>query len=114
MIGSSRQSIRGIRGTRDVRGTRENVIERSIEHPREGTVSGIVERQTARVPSLTFLNLAIVSMVASLGVVIFARRKEWGNFIGMWAPSFLLLGIYNKLLRIEEEQGTRISERRSA
>lgn len=114
MIGSSRQSIRGIRDVRGTRGTRENITERPTEPLSEKTVTGIVERQTARVPSLTFLNLAIVSMVASLGVVIFARRKELGNFIGMWAPSFLLLGIYNKLLRIEEEQKTHISERSSA
>ena len=67
----------------------------------EGKLTKAVEDQTAKLPSISFLTLAVGSMVASAAVTTFSDRKEVGNFIGLWAPCFLLLGIYNKLVKLE-------------
>ena len=68
---------------------------------KEGKLTKRVEEQTARVPSIGYLGLAVGSMAISAGLAIFAPRKEIANFVGLWAPSFLLIGIYNKLVKLE-------------
>jgi hypothetical protein len=57
-----------------------------------------VERQTAKVPSLAFLGLAVAAMGASAALVL-SGRKQLGNFVGQWAPSILIMGLYNKLAK---------------
>jgi hypothetical protein len=67
----------------------------------EGELTKRIEEQTAKVPSVGFLGLAIGSMALSAGLAIFSERKEFANFVGLWAPSFLLLGIYNKMVKLQ-------------
>lgn len=74
---------------------------RTTEQPREGELTKRIEKQTAKIPSVGYLSLAVGSMVLSAGLAIFANRKEFANFVGLWAPSFMLLGIYNKLVKLE-------------
>jgi hypothetical protein len=69
------------------------------DKPREGGFTRRLEQQTAKVPSGGYLGLAIGSMLLSAGVAVFAQKKEYANFIGLWAPSLLLIGIYNKLVK---------------
>ncbi len=57
-----------------------------------------VERETAKVPSLAFLGLAVGAMAASAALVITGRTKL-GNFVGQWAPTILIMGLYNKLAK---------------
>jgi len=57
-----------------------------------------VESQTAKVPSLVFMGLAIGAMAASAALVL-TGRKQVGNFVGQWAPSILIMGLYNKLAK---------------
>lgn len=57
-----------------------------------------VEQQTAKVPSLAFLGLALGAMAASAALVL-SGRKQLGNFVGQWAPSILIMGLYNKLAK---------------
>ena len=57
-----------------------------------------VESRTAKVPSLAFLGLALGAMAASAALVI-TGRKQLGNFVGQWAPSILIMGLYNKLAK---------------
>jgi hypothetical protein len=65
---------------------------------REGTLTRLVETQTARVPSMVFLGIAGASVIGSL--VSFVRgRRQLANFIGEWVPTFLLLGMYNKIVK---------------
>jgi hypothetical protein len=64
----------------------------------EGTVARSIEQQTAKLPSDTFLWLAVSSMAASAALQV-AGRQHVSLFIGQWAPSFLLFGIYNKLVK---------------
>lgn len=65
---------------------------------REGYVASMIEEQTAKIPSDVFLWAALGSMAASLTLKILGR-DETSIFVGHWAPSFLVLGIYNKLVK---------------
>jgi hypothetical protein len=69
----------------------------------EGRISAAVERRTAQVPSLAYLGLAGASIIGSLALFIMARREP-AIFVGTWAPTFLILGLYHKLVRQEEVQ----------
>jgi hypothetical protein len=66
----------------------------------EGGVTKMIESQTARMPSGTFLSLAIASMAGSLVLMLMGRRNV-ANFIGQWAPTILIMGLYNKLVKLE-------------
>lgn len=70
------------------------------ESHEEGTIARAIEQQTARLPSDVFLWAALGSMGASLALQI-AGKQVLSNFIGQWAPSLLILGLYNKLVKIE-------------
>lgn len=76
-------------------------ISKQDTQPREGSITKRVERQTARIPSLAYLSLAAVSVALSVGLASTQRNKGWATFVGLWVPSFLLLGIYNKLVKLE-------------
>ena len=64
----------------------------------EGTLTRLIEHQAAKVPSDVFLFLALSSMVASL-VLEFSRKRTQSHFVGMWAPTLLTMGVYNKLVK---------------
>jgi len=65
---------------------------------REGFLAKSIEEQSAKLPSDTFLWLALGSIAASLTFKISGRDKD-ALFVGQWAPTFLLLGVYNKLVK---------------
>jgi hypothetical protein len=64
----------------------------------EGRVAKTIEEQTAKLPSDTFLWMAFGAMAVSAALQA-AGNKHVSLFIGQWAPSFLLFGIYNKLVK---------------
>jgi hypothetical protein len=68
------------------------------EH-REGMVARAIEEQTAKLPSDTFLWLSVGSMAASLALKL-GGRDHASLFVGQWAPTFLILGLYNKLVKV--------------
>jgi len=68
------------------------------EHP-EGRVARAIERRTAKLPSDVWLWGAIGSMAASLALQV-AGKKHESLLAGQWAPSFLLIGIYNKIVKV--------------
>lgn len=66
----------------------------------EGPVATAIEEQTAKLPSDLFLWLAMGSIAISLGFKI-ANKNDKALFVGQWPPTFLLLGLYNKLVKLE-------------
>lgn len=66
----------------------------------EGKVAKGLESQTAKIPSDVYLWASIGSMVASLTLKILKQDKT-ALFVGQWAPSFMLMGLYNKLVKQE-------------
>ena len=71
----------------------------SNQSPRsEGRVARTIEQQTAKLPSDTFLWLAVGSMAASASFQMLGN-KHGSLFVGQWAPTLLILGLYNKLVK---------------
>jgi hypothetical protein len=64
----------------------------------EGTVARSIEQQTARLPSDTFLWAAGASIAASATLQALGKRHA-SVFVGQWAPTLLILGLYNKLVK---------------
>lgn len=71
-------------------------------HPEhsEGKVATAIEQQTAKLPSDVFLWAALASMGVSLTLKIIGK-KHTALFVGQWAAPFLLLGVYNKIVKVE-------------
>ena len=68
------------------------------ESHQEGRVAKTIEEQTGKLPSDTFLWMAVGSMAASASLQMMGNRQV-SLFIGQWAPTFLILGVYNKLVK---------------
>lgn len=67
---------------------------------KEGPVAEAIEQQTAKLPSDLFLWAALGSMAVSLGFKL-AGKDDKALFVGQWPAPFLLLGLYNKLVKLE-------------
>jgi hypothetical protein len=65
----------------------------------EGPVARTIEQQTAKIPSDTFLWAALGAIGVSLVMMAMGEEKK-ANFIGHWAPTFLILGLYNKMVKL--------------
>ncbi|MBS1961167.1 MAG: hypothetical protein JST04_03045 [Bdellovibrionales bacterium] len=68
-----------------------------------GRVTKTIDEQLGKMPFVSFLGLAAVSMIGSAALMA-AKKKEAdaASFVGLWAPCFILLGVYNKLNQIEK------------
>lgn len=64
----------------------------------EGQVAKSIESQTAKLPSDTFLWAAVASMTASASLQLMGNKNA-SVFVGQWAPTLLILGLYNKLVK---------------
>ncbi|MEP6594562.1 MAG: hypothetical protein ABJA71_01400 [Ginsengibacter sp.] len=73
--------------------------ESNADH-KEGEVAKAIEQQTAKLPSDVFLWASLGSMAISLTLQL-TGSKHKSLFIGQWAAPFLLLGVYNKLVKLE-------------
>ena len=59
-----------------------------------------IEDITAQIPSSAYLGIALGAMGLSL-VCQATGRGKWGNFIAQWVPTWLIIGVYNKLVKLE-------------
>lgn len=66
----------------------------------EGAVTKAIEKLTAALPSTTWLLFAGASLIGSIALKA-ARRNQASILIGQWVPTFLILGLYNKLVKVE-------------
>ena len=69
-----------------------------VDHS-EGGLAKPIEEFTARLPSDTFLWLAGGSILGSLALKMMGKNHD-ALFVGQWAPTFLLLGVYNKIVKV--------------
>jgi len=67
---------------------------------KEGTLATILEEQTAKIPSDVYLWTAAGAFALATGLLI-ANKKHAGLYIGQWVPSLLIIGLYNKLVKVE-------------
>lgn len=82
----------------------------------EGKVARAIEKRTSAIPSDAFLWAAGAAIVGSLALQIYGLQKSTrigmfqpsrmmtraplSTFVGQWAPTLLLLGIYNKIVKV--------------
>jgi hypothetical protein len=65
---------------------------------RESGLTRLIEKRSREIPSVAFLGIAAASVLGA--VVSYARgRKQLANFVGEWVPTFLLLGLYNRIIK---------------
>lgn len=55
-------------------------------------------RITDQVPGEVWYWAALGSIIAS-ATLFSLNKRDWSIFVGQWAPTFLLFGLYHKLLR---------------
>jgi len=70
------------------------------EQHSEGTVARTIEQQTAKLPSDTFL-WAAVGSIGTSAVLRLMGKKHASLFVGEWVAPFLLLGVYNKIVKTQ-------------
>ena len=59
-----------------------------------------IEEYTSAIPSSAYLGVALGAMALSLFFQVTGQGK-WGNFIAQWVPTWLIIGLYNKLVKLE-------------
>jgi hypothetical protein len=67
--------------------------------PTEDQFTKTIESYTAAIPS-TAISLWLLERWRSLMCQVTGQGK-WGNFIAQWVPTWLIIGLYNKLVKLE-------------
>jgi hypothetical protein len=65
----------------------------------EGPVARAIEDQTAQLPSDTFLWAAGAAIAGSLALKA-SGKDHAALFVGQWVAPFLILGLYNKIVKV--------------
>jgi hypothetical protein len=71
----------------------------------EDQVTAAIEKYTSQVPSSIYLAAALASMAVSVSYKV-AKKTDMALFIGQWAAPFLILGLYNKLVKLHGSDAT--------
>lgn len=64
----------------------------------EGGLARPLDKAVGQLPSDTFLWLGWGSIAAALTMKLMGRDRD-ASFVGMWAPVFLIHGVYVKLVK---------------
>lgn len=64
----------------------------------EDRFTGAIEAQTSKIPSSGYL-AAAVGAIATSAILKIAGKDEWSLFVGQWPAAFLLMGVYNKMVK---------------
>ena len=83
--------------------TQKSEIE--AQQQKEGPLARAIEKQTAKLPSDTFLWAALGSMGVS-ALLQFTGKKRASLFVGEWVAPFLLFGVYNKIVKTQGSDRT--------
>lgn len=67
---------------------------------REGKVAKTIEKQTAKLPSDLFLWTALGTIGLAVTLSIIGKRNA-GLLVGELASPILIMGLYNKLVKVE-------------
>jgi hypothetical protein len=65
----------------------------------EGTLARSIEQQIAKLPSDVILRAELGPVGFSLGLHLLGKKGQ-SNFVGHWAPAFLIVGMYNKFVQV--------------
>jgi len=64
----------------------------------EDQVTAAIENVTSKVPSSVYLGAAIASILGSVAFNV-AKKHHEALFVGQWVAPFLILGLYNKMVK---------------
>jgi hypothetical protein len=64
----------------------------------EDQVTAAIEKFTSKVPSSLYLGAAIFSIIGSVAFKA-AKKEHEALYIGQWVAPFLILGLYNKMVK---------------
>ena len=64
----------------------------------EDQITAAIEKVTSQVPSSVFLGAAIASIIGSVAYKA-ANKNHEALFVGQWVAPFLILGLYNKMVK---------------
>lgn len=67
---------------------------------KEGKVAKTIEDKTAEIPSDVYLWTSIAAMGVSLTLKLM-KKNNLALFVGQWASPFLIMGLYNKIVKTE-------------
>ena len=75
----------------------EDLKHETMDKVQKGTrmVNQKVEMISEKTPSLLFAGAALASIALSL-ILQMRGKRQWALFVGHWAPTFMLFGLYNK------------------
>lgn len=71
-----------------------------LRNKKEGKVAKEIEDYTAEIPSDAYLWTAFGVMGVSLTLKII-QKNNLALFVGQWAAPILLMGVYNKIVKVE-------------
>ena len=67
---------------------------------KEGKTAKEIEDYTSEIPSDVYLWSAFGAMGVSLTLKLM-KKNDLALFVGQWAAPFLLMGVYNKIVKVE-------------
>lgn len=67
---------------------------------KEGSIAREIEDYTAEIPSDAYLWTAVSVMGVSLTFKLL-QKNDLALFVGQWAAPILLMGVYNKIVKVE-------------
>lgn len=81
------------------RSGRQRADSEEAQQHSEGPVARGIEQYTAQMPSDWFLWAAGGSILTSLTLHCLGRKED-AQFVGQWVAPFMLLGVYNKIVKV--------------
>lgn len=70
------------------------------KNKKEGTLAKEIEEYTSELPSDAYLWTAFGTMGMSLTLKLM-QKDELALFVGQWAAPILIMGLYNKIVKVE-------------
>lgn len=70
------------------------------KNKKEGTLAKEIEEYTAELPSDAYLWTAFGTMGISLTLKLM-QKDNLALFVGQWAAPILIMGLYNKIVKVE-------------
>ena len=69
-----------------------------VSGAQEDGFTAMIEAKTSQIPSSAYLAAALVS-IATSAILKMSGKDHAALFVGQWAAPFLLLGVYNKMVK---------------
>jgi hypothetical protein len=64
-----------------------------------------IERVAVKVPPSSYFSLAVGGITLSAAVAAFSKKKSLVNFISLCLPTFMLIGVYNDIVKAQGSVG---------